>query len=79
MSAPSENMPISVPAAQPLLSQIPIPYVTSKDAGWTAGKNLQIDIRWGRRSPQPLSPIGTRDPERPIREATKLSHYGKRC
>jgi hypothetical protein len=25
------------PSAAPLLSQIPIPYVTSKDAGWTAG------------------------------------------
>ena len=25
------------PSAQPLLSQIPTPYVTSRDAGWTAG------------------------------------------
>ncbi|HUL51091.1 MAG TPA: TonB-dependent receptor [Candidatus Nitrosotalea sp.] len=39
------------PSAQPLLSQIPIPYVTSKDASWTRGllrpSNLRFAPRFG--------------------------------
>ena len=37
------------PAAQPLLDQIPIPYVTSKDAGWTPGLLRPSYLRFAPR------------------------------
>jgi hypothetical protein len=43
------------PAAQPLLSQMPMPYVTSQQAGWTPAllqpSYLRFAPRVGRRGP----------------------------
>jgi len=46
------------PAAQSLLSQIPIPYVTSKDAGWTAGLLHPSYLRFAPRVGIAWSPRG---------------------